>query len=175
MTKKQHSSAFRGKSRFAPSQCEMSLLCNGVSHWLCASLESALAFMTQWLRQNINQSLNSQKTPHARPHKWVLGCPWQNQNLIYSKCHYNMVYVLKYLHNRHLKDCSVIPSLDDWASGKFWFLPAQVLTSVMTSFSGSPQKFTDKFSPVLKGYSRLSCHGMYPKPPLLKPWITLKR
>ena len=33
---------FRADSRFAPSQWEMALLCNGVSHWLGASLESAL-------------------------------------------------------------------------------------------------------------------------------------
>ena len=32
----------RADSRFAPSQWEMALLCNDVSHWLCASLESAL-------------------------------------------------------------------------------------------------------------------------------------
>ena len=30
------------ESRFAPSQAEMLLLCNGVSHWLGTSLESAL-------------------------------------------------------------------------------------------------------------------------------------
>ena len=34
---------FRADSRFVPSQWEMLLLCNGFSHWLCASLESALA------------------------------------------------------------------------------------------------------------------------------------
>ena len=32
----------RADSRFAPSQWEMALLCNDVSHWLGASLESAL-------------------------------------------------------------------------------------------------------------------------------------
>ena len=32
----------RGDSRFAPSQWETALLCNGVSHWLGASLESVL-------------------------------------------------------------------------------------------------------------------------------------
>ena len=32
----------RVDSRFAPSQLEMALLCNDVSHWLCASLESPL-------------------------------------------------------------------------------------------------------------------------------------
>ena len=32
----------RTVSRFAPSQWEMVLLCNDVSHWLGASLESAL-------------------------------------------------------------------------------------------------------------------------------------
>ena len=32
----------RADSRFAPSQWEMALLCNDVSHWSGASLESAL-------------------------------------------------------------------------------------------------------------------------------------
>ena len=32
----------RADSRFAPSQWETALLCNGVSHWLGASLKSAL-------------------------------------------------------------------------------------------------------------------------------------
>ena len=34
----------RADSRFAPSQWETALLCNDVSHWLGASLESALMF-----------------------------------------------------------------------------------------------------------------------------------
>ena len=34
--------AFRADSRFASSQWETPLLCNGVSHWLSASLESGL-------------------------------------------------------------------------------------------------------------------------------------
>ena len=38
---------FRADSRFAPSQWEMVLLCNNVSHWLGASLESAL-YMIVW-------------------------------------------------------------------------------------------------------------------------------
>ena len=53
----------RADSRFAPSQWETALLCNDVSHWLGASLESALhtcsvlcfwlillQFLTQWVR-----------------------------------------------------------------------------------------------------------------------------
>ena len=35
--------AYRADSRFAPSQWETALLCNDVSHWLSASLESALS------------------------------------------------------------------------------------------------------------------------------------
>ena len=35
---------FRADSKFAPSQWEMALLCNDVSHWLGANLESALPF-----------------------------------------------------------------------------------------------------------------------------------
>ena len=37
----------RSDSRFAPNQWETALLCN-VSHWLCASLESALMKQTRW-------------------------------------------------------------------------------------------------------------------------------
>ena len=38
-------------SRFAPSQWETALLCNDVSHWLTASLESALHYQQGWLLQ----------------------------------------------------------------------------------------------------------------------------
>ena len=39
--------ASRADSRFVPSQWEMALVCNNVSHWLGASLESALCFPDQ--------------------------------------------------------------------------------------------------------------------------------
>ena len=55
---------FRDDSRFAPSQWETVLLCNTVSHWLGASLESALALcktaetslLTQWSYCSLAQS-----------------------------------------------------------------------------------------------------------------------
>ena len=37
-----HMGLFRADSRIVPSQSEMVLLCNDISHWLGASLESAL-------------------------------------------------------------------------------------------------------------------------------------
>ena len=37
---------YRAGFRFTPSQWEMALLCNKVSHWLGASLESALLYVT---------------------------------------------------------------------------------------------------------------------------------
>ena len=37
---------FRADSKFVPSQWETALLCNDVSHWLCAGLESALPVRT---------------------------------------------------------------------------------------------------------------------------------
>ena len=40
--------SIRVDSRFAPSQWEMSLLCNDVSHWLGANLESALSMVKSW-------------------------------------------------------------------------------------------------------------------------------
>ena len=40
----------RAYSRFAPSQWETVLLCNDVSHWLGATLESALLYPTTYIR-----------------------------------------------------------------------------------------------------------------------------
>ena len=83
----------RADSRFAPSQWEMMLFCNGISHWLGASLESALMmrwdivkmfFHVQshenmmhcnmllnkslgWCMLEINLAVYSQKTPHSLP------------------------------------------------------------------------------------------------------------
>ena len=39
----------RADSRFAPSQWETALLCNDVSHWLGASLESAMYVSVNWI------------------------------------------------------------------------------------------------------------------------------
>ena len=47
---------FRADFRFAPSQWEMVLLCNDFSHWLGASLESALRLA--WFNGSINNSLH---------------------------------------------------------------------------------------------------------------------
>ena len=41
---------FRADSGFAPSQWEMVSLCNNISHWLDASLESALKLILQYLQ-----------------------------------------------------------------------------------------------------------------------------
>ena len=38
----------RADSRFVPSQCETVLLCNDVSHWLGARLESVLEVGRPW-------------------------------------------------------------------------------------------------------------------------------
>ena len=37
---------FRADSRFAPNQCETTLLCNDVSHWLGANLDSTLYLLS---------------------------------------------------------------------------------------------------------------------------------
>ena len=44
----------RAESRFAPNQWEMALLCNNVSHWLDASLESALLYVLILFRSEQN-------------------------------------------------------------------------------------------------------------------------
>ena len=43
-----HLDILRADYRFVPSQWETGLLCNNVSHWLGASLESSLPFSTPW-------------------------------------------------------------------------------------------------------------------------------
>ena len=48
---------FRADSRFASSQWETALLCNDVSHWLCASLESALGL--QHINIYVGQPMSS--------------------------------------------------------------------------------------------------------------------
>ena len=44
--------SYRADSRFPPSQWERALLCNKISHWLCANLESAPSYGTQELHPN---------------------------------------------------------------------------------------------------------------------------
>ena len=52
---------YMADSRFAPSQWEMPLLCNGISHWLGASLESAQCIYikeAKWLFADIPYPTN---------------------------------------------------------------------------------------------------------------------
>ena len=51
----------RADSRFAPSQWETALLCNDVSHWLGASLESALYTNASWTKKNCEYHSNAVK------------------------------------------------------------------------------------------------------------------
>ena len=48
---------YRADSRFAPSQWRMELLCDDVSHWLGAGLESALYSYTKikWVKINVGE------------------------------------------------------------------------------------------------------------------------
>ena len=48
--------AFRVDSRFAPSQCQTTLLCKDVSYWLGASLESALSICPQLRPSHIHST-----------------------------------------------------------------------------------------------------------------------
>ena len=50
--------AHRADSRFAPSQWETALLCNNVSHWLSANLESALA-KSRYFQKHYFQRINA--------------------------------------------------------------------------------------------------------------------
>ena len=47
----------RADSRFAPSQWEAALLCNDVSHWLGANLESALYYVNRYCITTITQRI----------------------------------------------------------------------------------------------------------------------
>ena len=48
----------RADSRFVPSQWEMALLCNVVSHWLGASLESALYLISEQVRSSTSAGVD---------------------------------------------------------------------------------------------------------------------
>ena len=54
-----HENSFWADSRFAPSQWETVLLCNGGSHWLGTSLESTLSLCTK-VRKNLMTWTNTQ-------------------------------------------------------------------------------------------------------------------
>ena len=71
----QYKMIIRADPRFAPSQWETALLCNDVSHWLDANLESAMIIDTslQRLRQNINQTLNQKRHPIPWPNWRAMG------------------------------------------------------------------------------------------------------
>ena len=62
--------ALRADSRFAPSQWVMPLLCNDVSHWLCANLESALGPGTlSCVLKSLRLIWKSTKSANARSSK----------------------------------------------------------------------------------------------------------
>ena len=68
-TDKQDTVWYRAHSRFAPSQWEMALLSNKVSHWLSASLESAL-----WYHYNVVNFIQTHKGyPIAHPLRQGIG------------------------------------------------------------------------------------------------------
>ena len=57
-----HSWTCRTDSRFAPSQWETALLCNDVSHWLGANLESALPSVTSHERHGFSNHRQHQRS-----------------------------------------------------------------------------------------------------------------
>ena len=66
----------RADSRFAPSQWETALLCNDVSHWLGASLESALYTNASWTKKNCEYHSNAVQTRsysvlHKQRHEYI--------------------------------------------------------------------------------------------------------
>ena len=76
---------YRVDSRFVPSQWEMALLCNDVSHWLGANLESPLEIyrlntLKSIFERVFNNSRVSQWLPKAMDTShWQYGfCPWGN-------------------------------------------------------------------------------------------------
>ena len=71
----------RAESRFAPSQWETALLCNDISRWLGASLESVLAELIDWLICSVADALLSITTDHLQLYNWpgvgLWGFLWQ--------------------------------------------------------------------------------------------------
>ena len=63
---------FKADSRFAPSQWEMLLRSNGVSHWLGANLESAVIFKTKSRLQLLDYYLLWKHTFHHLDSKFLL-------------------------------------------------------------------------------------------------------
>ena len=74
----------RADSRFAPSQWETSLLCNAVSHWLGANLESALC--CTWKQLGTHATVHHQCTLKTSVKnvevriKWPTFCRWQKMH-----------------------------------------------------------------------------------------------
>ena len=60
---------------FAPSQWETVLLCNGVSHWLGASLESALLYRRHIYHYYLSDRWNSISVLHMKRHNIVMPGP----------------------------------------------------------------------------------------------------
>ena len=80
----------RADSRFAPSQWEMALLCNDVSHWLGASLESALEdCWHHWLTTKNTPANNTEVyTMYYSPKTKLLGEKvFLNLSRLESNCH----------------------------------------------------------------------------------------
>ena len=73
----------RADSRFAPSQSETALLCNGVSHWLSASLESALPWYILRIDQVVPFLVCSIRTFDKMGNFTV---KWLCENIVYIQC-----------------------------------------------------------------------------------------
>ena len=83
----------RADSRFAPSQWEMVLLCNAVSHWLGASLESSLSVFSKY--SHINGLVQERSNSSASTMELCLSCTkWPSL----SPCTIINPILLPYLH-----------------------------------------------------------------------------
>ena len=91
----------RADSSFAPSQWEMVLLCNDVSHWLGASLESALSHVP------IPRKKYGVLKRHGISKPWSCGCEIMQDPAILNKGFYSYNSFWKRAH------CSNI--LDQWS------------------------------------------------------------
>ena len=78
---------YRAHSRFAPSQWETVLLCNDVSHWLGASLESAQYLCRQEVPVQDSRAHVSQNTG--------TGCVCWEQYMVWGWGRYKMATILQ--------------------------------------------------------------------------------
>ena len=109
----------RADSRFAPSQWETPLLCNDVSHWLVASLESALQGFLAKVQCAIDSCDQWDFLPYFKSH-------WHPCTAVQGDCERVNIYleqeVWKSETSNHKLKCgvTVTQQIINWRAGSLW-------------------------------------------------------